>query len=138
MKTRNNNFKGLLQLCEEFHFRDLSVQFSQFRDSGGFHEDAVVLSVLEERVQQHDREIKVLHAAVAGARIVRAGIRTEAESASRRANDIEAYVGEVQSEAENLRNAFREVRTLQVPDNLLVTKCDLSADDPGLRWFPTI
>jgi hypothetical protein len=54
VKVTNNNFKGLLQLCDEFHFRDLSVQLSQFRKSRDFEEDAVLLSALEERVQQHD------------------------------------------------------------------------------------
>jgi hypothetical protein len=58
----NNNFRGLLQLCEAFRFRDFSGEPSQFRESGDFKEDPVLLSVLEERVQQHDRELGALHA----------------------------------------------------------------------------
>jgi hypothetical protein len=41
VKVTNNNFRGLTQLCEEFHFQDLAGQVSQFRDSSDFKEDAI-------------------------------------------------------------------------------------------------
>jgi hypothetical protein len=40
VKVRNNNFRGLLQLSEEFCFRDLAAQLSQFRASEDFKKDA--------------------------------------------------------------------------------------------------
>jgi hypothetical protein len=64
----NANFKGLSQLCDEFRFRDLAVQLSQFRESNDFKEQAMMedsearmrLSVLEERMHQRDKEIAAL------------------------------------------------------------------------------
>jgi hypothetical protein len=116
VKVTNNNFKGLSELCDEFRFRDLSAQLSQFRESGDFKEDAVLLSVLEERMQQHDREIEVLHAELSRWLQLQASleqrIRTEAESASRRTSEVEKQVAEVRSEVETLRNVLREVREL--------------------------
>jgi hypothetical protein len=40
VNVTNNNFKGLSQLSEEFHFRDLTTQLSQFRASENFKKDA--------------------------------------------------------------------------------------------------
>jgi hypothetical protein len=83
VRVTNNNFRGLSQLCEEFRFRDLGGPLSQFEESGDFREDVVVLSVLEERTQQHDREIEVLHAELSRQLLVQESfeqsIRTEAE-----------------------------------------------------------
>jgi hypothetical protein len=67
VKITNNNFSGLWQLCEEFHFQEFSARLSQFRD---FKEAATVedsetrmrLSALEQRMQQHDVQISVLQA----------------------------------------------------------------------------
>jgi chromosome segregation ATPase len=53
----NNNFRGLFQLCEEFHFRELSEQLSEFRQSHNLPEEVVPHSVPEERMQQPDQEI---------------------------------------------------------------------------------
>jgi hypothetical protein len=73
VKVTNNNFKGLLQLCEKFCFRDLAAQFSRFRESGGFKEDAVFLSALkkcilamEEQIHDGKREIASLWGQVLG------------------------------------------------------------------------
>jgi hypothetical protein len=65
---KNNNFRGLSQLCAEFGFGDLAAQLSQFRDSGdlkeeGTREDSEArkrLSALEERMQQRNKEIAAL------------------------------------------------------------------------------
>jgi hypothetical protein len=38
-KVTNNNFKGLLQLCEEFRFRDLAIRLFHFRASEDFMKD---------------------------------------------------------------------------------------------------
>jgi hypothetical protein len=40
VKVTNNNFKGLLQHCEEFRFRDLTARLSQFQASEDFKKDA--------------------------------------------------------------------------------------------------
>jgi hypothetical protein len=40
VKVTNNNFKGLLQLCEEFRFGDLKAQLSQFGVSENFKKNA--------------------------------------------------------------------------------------------------
>jgi hypothetical protein len=39
VKVTNNNTKGLSQLCEEFCFRDLAAQLSEFRTSEDFKKD---------------------------------------------------------------------------------------------------
>jgi hypothetical protein len=113
VKVANDNFRGVSQLCEEFLFRDFAGELSQFRESGDFKEDSVLLSVLEERMQQHDREIRVLQAELLGQLRVQESLEErlerEAERASCRANEVEKHVGEVRSEVEN---ALREVRAL--------------------------
>jgi hypothetical protein len=40
IKMTNNNFRGLLQLCEEFRFGDLGGQLSQFRACEDFKKEA--------------------------------------------------------------------------------------------------
>jgi hypothetical protein len=65
---RNGNFRGLTRLCDEFHFRDLAAQLSQFRKSNDFKEDETLedlearkrLTALEERMQQRDQEVAAL------------------------------------------------------------------------------
>jgi hypothetical protein len=65
-----DNLGGLTQLCKEFHFGDLEERLSQFRESDDLKEDVTLndfearkrLSALEERMQQHDREIAALRA----------------------------------------------------------------------------
>jgi hypothetical protein len=47
---KNDNFGGLSQLSKEFGFQDLATRLSRFRDSGGYKEEAVRLSALEDRV----------------------------------------------------------------------------------------
>jgi hypothetical protein len=48
VKVTEKNFKGLLQLCEKFRFRDLAAQLSQFRASEDFktYLNAVLVSRL--------------------------------------------------------------------------------------------
>jgi hypothetical protein len=56
---------GLSRLCEELRFGALAERLSRFRESADFKEDVTQkdlearkrLSVLEERMQQRDREI---------------------------------------------------------------------------------
>jgi hypothetical protein len=38
---KNDNFRGLSQLCEEFRFGDLAVRLSKFRESGNFKEQVI-------------------------------------------------------------------------------------------------
>jgi hypothetical protein len=69
VKITNDNFKGLSALCDEFRFVDLGATISQFQDSDDFREAETVqdsearrrLSVLEDRMQQRDREIASVH-----------------------------------------------------------------------------
>jgi archaellum component FlaC len=120
VKVTNNNVKGLSQLCEEFRFRDFAAQLSQFRESGSFTENAAFLPALkkrilalEEQMQDGKREIASLRRELG--RVQHSSeerIRTEAESASRRANEVEKHVGEVRSKVETLRNALSEVKIL--------------------------
>jgi hypothetical protein len=114
VKVTKNNFKGLLRLCEEFRFRDFSTQLSQFGESGDLKAETVPISVLEDRMRQHDHEIVALQAELSRQLRVQESleqsIRTEVESATLRANDVEKRVAEVESEVENLRKALREVR----------------------------
>jgi hypothetical protein len=64
----NSNFKGLLQLSEEFGFGDLGVQLSQFRVSGDLKEEGTRedwearkrISALEEQMEQRDQELAAL------------------------------------------------------------------------------
>jgi hypothetical protein len=140
----NNNFKGLSKLCEEFRFRDLSTQLSQFRESGNFAEDPALLSRLEERIQQHDCEIGALQAELSGQLRLHESfekrIRTEAESASRRANEVEQSVAEVRSEVENLREALREARGFAegVQKPARSTEAHLRADFSSQRSGPVV
>jgi hypothetical protein len=68
VKITNSNFGGLSLLCDEFRFRDLARQVSEFRESGEFKEETTIedsearkrISALEERMEQHDQEIVVL------------------------------------------------------------------------------
>jgi hypothetical protein len=58
---KNDNFRGLSQLCEEFQFRDLAAQLSRFCDPDDLKEQLTGrLSALEERIHRHDREIEAL------------------------------------------------------------------------------
>jgi chromosome segregation ATPase len=120
VKVTNNNVKGLSQLWEEFRFRDLAAQLLEFRESGNFTEDVVLLSALkkhllamEDQMPHGKWEIASLGREVSrGQKSLEEGIRTEAESASRRANAVEQNVAEVRNEVENVREALREVRGL--------------------------
>jgi hypothetical protein len=119
VKVTNNNFRGLSQLCEEFRFRDLDGPLSEFRKSGDFPEDAVLLPVLEERIlameelESGKREAASLRRELSRLQeSFEQRIRTEAESAIRRANELGKSVAEVRSDVETLRNALREVRDL--------------------------
>jgi archaellum component FlaC len=68
VRITNKNFGGLSLLCDEFRFRDLARQLSEFRESGEFKEEAATedsgarkrISALEERMHQRDQEIGVL------------------------------------------------------------------------------
>jgi hypothetical protein len=120
VKVTNNNFKGLLQLCAEFHFRDLYVQLSEFQASAGFREHAAVLSAIKERVlsieeEMHHRKREIASLPRELLRLqewFEQRIRAEAELASRRANEVEMHVCEVRREVEVIRNGLREVRVL--------------------------
>jgi hypothetical protein len=39
LTINNDNFKGLSRLCDEFGFRDLVRQLSEFRNSAGFKKE---------------------------------------------------------------------------------------------------
>jgi hypothetical protein len=64
----NKNFRGLLQLCEEFRFHGLAAQLSQFRLSDDFNDAAAAedsdtrmsLLALEEQMQRRDEAIALL------------------------------------------------------------------------------
>jgi hypothetical protein len=60
LTIKNNNFRAISQLCDEFRFRDLAAELSRFQESSDFNEDAVRLSALEERMQQRDAEVESL------------------------------------------------------------------------------
>jgi hypothetical protein len=115
---KNDNFRGLSQLCQEFRFEDLATQLSQFRESGNFTEDAVLLSALKKRILAMEEEMANGKRETASLRCalsrvqesLEQRIRTEAESASRRADEVEQRVGEVRSKVETVREALREVR----------------------------
>jgi hypothetical protein len=116
VKVTNNNFKGLSLLCDEFHFTDFTTTVTQFKSSSDFKEDAVFLSGLEDRMRAHDDGIGALQAELLRQIQVQESleqrIRTEAESASHRTNEIEKHVAEVESEVEALREALREVKEM--------------------------
>jgi hypothetical protein len=57
VKVANNNIKGLWQLCEEFRFRDLAGQLSQFRESSNCTGDAVLLSALKIRILTMEEQL---------------------------------------------------------------------------------
>jgi hypothetical protein len=65
---RNSNFSALSQLCDEFGFRELAEELGQFRDSEKFKKQMTTedsearmrLSILEERIQQRDKEVAML------------------------------------------------------------------------------
>jgi hypothetical protein len=140
----NNNFKGLSQLCEEFRFRDLSAELSQFRESGNFTEDPALFSLQEERIQQHDREIGALEAELSQQLRIHESfeerIRTEAESASRRAKAVEQQVAEVRSEVAKLCNALTEVRKLAegAQTKAASTEARFEAEVSALRVAPVL
>jgi hypothetical protein len=103
VKVTNTNINGLSQLCEEFRFRELDGRLSQFRDCTDSTEDVVLLS----------REIASLRCELSRVHnLLEERLRTEAESASGRANEVEQQVAEVRSEVSHLVNALREVREL--------------------------
>jgi hypothetical protein len=121
VKITNNNFQALMQLCEEFEFGELGVQLSQFRESDDFKEDAVLLSALkkhilamEEQIQDGKREIASLRGEVSRQseiqKLFEMRVRTEAESATRRANEAQKNVADVQSGVDHLRCELKEVR----------------------------
>jgi predicted nucleic acid-binding Zn-ribbon protein len=118
VKVTKNNINGLFQLWEEFHFRDLAAQLSQFRESGNFTENVVLLSVRKERIltleeQMHHgkREIASLRREISRVqKSFEERIRTEPEPESLRANAVEKSVAEVRSEVDNLCKAVRKVR----------------------------
>jgi hypothetical protein len=120
----NNNFKGLSQLCEEFRFRDLAAQLSDFRNSGNFKEPSTMedsearmrLSALEERMEDRDREIEQLRCDLLrqsrAHESVEKEVRAEAESAGRQAREAQNDVGKVRSEVEALCETLKEMREL--------------------------
>jgi hypothetical protein len=116
----NNNFKGLFELCEEFRFRELRAQLSQFQESGNSPENSVLLSALNERILAMEKEIQNGKQEIVSLRrelsqvqeLLEQRIRTEAESTSHRTNEVEKSVAEVRSEVANVSKAFREVREL--------------------------
>jgi hypothetical protein len=65
VEITDTNFPGLQRLCEEFGFWAFAVKLSEFRRSMGFQEAADAdargrIAALEERAEQHDRDIAVL------------------------------------------------------------------------------
>jgi hypothetical protein len=67
-------------------------------------------------------------------------IRTEAESTSRRANEVEKHVGEVQSEVGSLRNALREVKGVAegAQKKAESTEAHLEAEVSAMRTAPVV
>jgi hypothetical protein len=98
----------------------LAAQPAQFRESGTFTEDAVLLSALkkrqlamEEEMHHGKREFASLRRELSRVHeSFEQRIPTEAESASGRANEAEQPVREVRSTVENVREALSEVREL--------------------------
>jgi hypothetical protein len=87
-------------------------------------------------MRQHDRELEVLHADLL--RVQESfdrRIRMEARSASRRANDVEQHVGEVQKDVETLDKALKEVRELAeaAQKKAASTEAQLRAEVSALR-----
>jgi hypothetical protein len=129
---KNDNFRGLSQLCQEFGFQDLATQLSQFRESGDFKEDDVRLSALEERMERLEALVARVALPLSTAETVRspalppleADMRTLKEAVAaleermrvqeslqqKIRTEVERSVGEVRSEVENVREALREVR----------------------------
>jgi TolA-binding protein len=115
VKVTNKNFRALSLLCEEFRFRDLSVSLSRFRESGDYKEDLLLLSMLEEQMQQRDREIAALQAdlsrqshLVENLENALREVRELAEGAQQKAASTEAQLGRVgrlEAEVSALRTA---------------------------------
>jgi hypothetical protein len=57
VKVTKNNFKGLSQLCEEFHFRGLAAQLSQFQASEDFKKDAEAQIAIPMTAINHSRTL---------------------------------------------------------------------------------
>jgi hypothetical protein len=99
VKVTNNNFKGLSQLCEEFHFRE----------SGDFTKDVVLLSALK------NHGLALMGQLSLQSRLPESFERevpTKARSTTRRGNEVEKPIGEIQSDVDDLCVAFREGRVL--------------------------
>jgi predicted RNase H-like nuclease (RuvC/YqgF family) len=113
VKVTNSNVNGLWQLCQEFRFQELAGQVSHIRESGDFGAITALLSALQERMQQRDEEIGALQTELSQQLRVQESleqrIRTEAESANRRANEVDKHVAEVRSDVEPLRTALMKV-----------------------------
>jgi hypothetical protein len=132
---KNNNFRSLSQLCDEFRFRELAAQLSRFRESGDFNEDAVRLSELEQRMDQRDLEIEVLRQRVAqleadGVRpddqmrlsaveeqmqqreqeieVLQGGLSRQLDAHESAEKRVQAEVGKVRREIEGVRDMLRE------------------------------
>jgi hypothetical protein len=103
VKVTNNNFKGLSQLCEEFHFRDLAAQLSQFRNSADFPKDALPLSARADRLSAMEEQMH--H----GRREI-ASLRDELSRQSRLQESLEKHISELRSEVGTLSTALSEVR----------------------------
>jgi hypothetical protein len=120
----NDNFIGLLRLCKEFRFRDLTAQISQFLNSDDFKEEALTedaenrahLWELDESMHLYDRKIDALRGQImreSGSResAVKA-MRAEVEAARHQANEVQTDVAQIRIELDRLRELFTEVRAL--------------------------
>jgi hypothetical protein len=128
VKIRNSNFKALSQLCEEFGFRDLAAQLSQFRESGNFTDDVAFLSALKERVlaleeQMHrdTREIALLRSEVS-----RQSAVTESFEEKIRM-EVEKSVADVRSQVDRLSRGLMEVRALANAADMMAKAADMQA-----------
>jgi hypothetical protein len=101
VKVINNNFKGLSQLCEEFRFRDLTSQLSQFPASEAFKKDA----------EAQMTEIKD-------------STTLFVDQDGRSFSEMSQVV------------LVHPLRTFKVSARLIVFKCDLFTDNPGLAASP--
>jgi hypothetical protein len=141
VKVTSNNFEGLSQLCEEFHFRDLSAQLSQFRQFVDFKEDAVLLSALngrilamEEQLRHGEREIALLRCKVSRQSAVQKSFEKSVRT------EVEHHITEVRGDVATLREALREVRDLAegAQTKAESTAARLEAEASALRTAPAV
>jgi hypothetical protein len=118
VKVTNDNFRGFVAALRRVSFPRFGWRLSQFREFGDYTEDGLLLSALkkcilamEEQMHHSKREIALLRRELSWLQeLFEERLRTEAESVSGRANEVEKSVAEVQSEAATLREVWRSAK----------------------------